>query len=238
MEYQVLVHAGGPGTRLRPYTLEKPKGLLEVKDKTLIELAIQPFLEFGIKKFVLTANYKAEMLKAFFLEKHPELDISFIEEKTRSGRAGAVKLGIEQGKLDPEKLTIIAHQDDLISLDVAKLIDTHKSSGAEATVILARSFTNPFGVVHHSEGKITKFEEKAQTEMPETQAVNAGMSVFSNLKLFLDVPIPSHEEYVIFPKLAEQGKLGVFFADSWKPINTKEEYHKLISDVSDTAEFM
>ena len=58
--------------------------------------------------------------------------------------------------------------------------------------------------------------------------LSTGMKIFSNLKHFLNVPIPSYTEYVILPELAEQGKLSVFFADSWKPINTKEEYQKLL----------
>ena len=225
---QVVVHAGGAGTRLQPYTLEKPKALLNIKGKALIELAIQPLLDAGINKFVFTASYKADMIQQLFKEKFPELDISFIDEPNPAGRAGAIKLGIEQGKLDPEKLTIITHADDLIQVDISKLIESHKSSSAEATIVLSKKFANPFGVVYYSGNKIIKFEEKAQTEMPENQGVSTGMKIFSNLKHFLNVPIPSYTEYVILPELAEQGKLSVFFADSWKPINTKEEYQKLL----------
>jgi NDP-sugar pyrophosphorylase family protein len=230
MDYQVVVHAGGEGTRLRPYTLEKPKALLDVNGKTLIEIALKPFLDAGIKKFVFTASYKADMMRGFFENNFPDLDVSFIDEPKPAGRAGAVKFGIEQGKLDPDKLTIITAADDLIEVDVPKLIASHKASRAKSTIVISKTFANPFGVVHYSANKITKFEEKPQTSMPENQAVNTGMKVFSDLKLFLDVPVPSHEEYVIFPKLAEQNDIGVFFSDSWRPINTKDEYHKLIKE--------
>ena len=49
MDYQIIVQAGGKGTRLRPLTDEQPKALIEIAGKPLIEHAIQPFVDAGIK---------------------------------------------------------------------------------------------------------------------------------------------------------------------------------------------
>lgn len=230
MEYQVVILAGGQGVRLRPYTLERPKPLLDVHGKTILDLTLKPLVDFGIKKFVIAASYKVEMIEQFLREKYPELDVSFIDEPKPAGKSGTIRLGIEQGKLDPNRMSIITHADDIIKVDMGKLIEHHKNSGAEATLVLSKEFTNPFGVINYEGSKILSFEEKPQMGLPEGKGISCGMYVFSNLKSFENVNIPSNTEEVVFPRLSEAGKLSCFFADSWKPINTKAEYHKLIEE--------
>jgi len=231
MDYQIIILAGGEGIRLRPYTLEKPKPLLDVNGQTLIDITLKPLVELGITKFVIGASYKVDMIKEHFSEKYLNLDLSFIDEKNPAGKAGAIKLGIQQGLLDVDKPTILFHADDIIGVDIAKLIEHHKNSDSDATLVLSKTFTNPFGVVNLSDTKILSFSEKPQSSLPDGQGINCGMYIFSNLKMFEEVPIPSHTEDVVFPKMAKEGKLGYFFADSWYPINTKEQYYKLLKEM-------
>ena len=111
MDYQVIVHAGGQGTRMLPLTLDKPKVLIELKGKTLLEHSIQHFLDAGFKDFVVTASYKADMIKDWFKSKG--IDAKFIDEPKPAGRGGAIQLGIKQGLLDPEKPTLQIQADDI-----------------------------------------------------------------------------------------------------------------------------
>ena len=59
--------AGGQGTRLRPFTNILPKPLMPINDKTVIEKSLQ-ILNNKFKEFIITINYKSEILKAYFKE--------------------------------------------------------------------------------------------------------------------------------------------------------------------------
>jgi NDP-sugar pyrophosphorylase family protein len=229
MEYQIIIHAGGAGTRLQSIAKDLPKALVPVNGKPLILYAMEPFLKQGYKKFVMTASYKAEMLHEFF--KTQNLDVKFIQEKELSGRAGAIRLGIEQGVLDPNKLTIITHCDDIIPIDIKQLMVNHEKSGCTATFVLSKSFVNPFGVAEVAGNKITGFMEKASFSVAASQGINTGMSVFKNLKLFEKAVIPSQPEYAIYPELAKQGQINAFFVEKWYPVNTKEEHARFSDDL-------
>ncbi len=226
MDYQVIVHAGGAGTRLQSLAKDIPKALVDACGKPLILHAMEPLIKQGFSKFVLTASYKAELIHEFFRKQN--LDVKFIEEKELSGRAGAIRLGIEQGILDPNKPAIITQCDDIISVDIGQLIGSHEKSGCMATLVLSKSFTNPFGIAEVAENKITRFMEKISYAVPANSGVNTGMSVFRNLKLFKKAVIPSQPEVTIYPELAEKNQMNTFFVDKWYPVNTKEEYFRFV----------
>ena len=63
---RAIILAGGLGTRLRPLTLEKPKPLLPIKGKPMIEHTIINLKKHGIKEVILSIGYKAEMIEEYF----------------------------------------------------------------------------------------------------------------------------------------------------------------------------
>jgi NDP-sugar pyrophosphorylase family protein len=226
MDYQILIHAGGEGTRLQEFSKGLPKALVDVKGKPLILYAMEPFLREGHRAFVMTTSHRAELVQDYF--RKSELNVNFVFEKTLAGRAGAIRLGIEQGQLDPNKPVIIAHCDDIIDIDIKQLIREHEASGCQATLVLSKSFVNPFGLAEVERNKITGFVEKPDYPTLPSQGVNTGMSVFSNLKLFQNAVIPSHPEYAIYPGLARQGQINAFFVAGWHPVNSKDEYMRFV----------
>lgn len=224
---QVVIHAGGQGTRLRPLTDNKPKALVDVNGKKLIEIAIQPLIRAGITNFALTVSYKADMLKDFLKNNYPKLSFKFIDEPKPAGRAGAIRLGIEQGILDINEPTIITRADDIIEFDFNDIIKNHENSGCKLTLALSKSFRNPYGVAKIENNRVIGFEEKPLTKL-QNQGINAGIEILSDLKDFENIEIPSHPEYNIYLKLAKENQINVFFVDKWLPVNTKEELKELM----------
>lgn len=82
----VMLLAAGLGTRMRPLTFERPKALIEVAGKPLIDHAIDAALAEGCTRFVVNAHHKAEMIAAHFSRLSsalPDLSFAVSHEKDR-----------------------------------------------------------------------------------------------------------------------------------------------------------
>ena len=86
----VVIMAGGRGTRLEPFTKVLPKPLIPIHEKPVIEHIIEQFTTVGINRFIITVNYKAQLMKAYFGELNPNYSIEFFQEKKPLGTAGSL----------------------------------------------------------------------------------------------------------------------------------------------------
>jgi MurNAc alpha-1-phosphate uridylyltransferase len=84
-----MVLAAGLGERMRPLTLDRPKPLLEVGGKALIDWTLDRFAAAGITRIVVNAHYKAEMLERH-LARRTDLDIAISHETNRLETGGGV----------------------------------------------------------------------------------------------------------------------------------------------------
>lgn len=75
---KALILAAGQGSRLRPYTNDRPKGMLEINGKTILDHQIEMFYNCGISKIAVVKGYKAESVKTtysvnYYLNKQYEI---------------------------------------------------------------------------------------------------------------------------------------------------------------------
>ena len=73
-----VILAAGMAKRLRPLTDERPKCLLTVGDRTLLQRTVDAMLGAGIGELVVVTGYRGEMIRQFLTEHYPALDIHFI----------------------------------------------------------------------------------------------------------------------------------------------------------------
>jgi len=167
----VVLMAGGQGLRLRPLTNDRPKPLVPVGNKPLLETIIETFVQQNFHQFYLSINYKAEMIKDHFADgKKWNAEIRYLEEDQRLGTAGPLGLVSET----PDQPLIVMNSDLLTRVNFHQLLDYHKEHKAKATMCVREyDFQVPFGVVGIEDDQIIGIDEKPVHNF----FVNAGIYV-------------------------------------------------------------
>ena len=217
-----LIIAGGEGERLRPLTDDRPKNMVPVAGRPIVERQLEWLRENGVTDAVFLCGYKAEVLQAHVGDGSEfGVHVQYSVETEPLGRGGALKLGFA---LVPEgEETIIAINGDILTgQTLADMIASHDARAAVASVMLT-PLKSPYGVVDVEEdGRITSFREKPV--LPYW--INAGIYVLSR-SFFALLPDKGDHETETFPALADQGKLFGFKSEAyWRPVDS-------IKDVSE-----
>jgi len=155
---KVILMVGGMGTRLRPLTNDRPKPLLEVGNKPILETIIANFAKYGFKNIILGVNYKSQMIEGYFGDGSKfGVTIDYVHEDKRMGTAGALSLMREQ-LTEP---FFVMNGDLLTSVNFEHMLEYHLSNQAVATMgVREYDFQVPYGVVNIEGHQITSIEEK------------------------------------------------------------------------------
>jgi dTDP-glucose pyrophosphorylase len=173
IEVPVVIMAGGRGTRMAPFTQVLPKPLLPVGDRTVIEIIIDRFVKYGIRDFMLTLNYKATLLKAFFQDLPRSYEIRFFEEERARGTAG----GLSLLKDHLRSHFIVTNCDIVIEADCFDLVTQHVLARNQITMVVSlKKYHIPYGVCEiDGGGQLSEIREKPDLDF----LVNTGMYVLS-----------------------------------------------------------
>ncbi|MBT3765527.1 MAG: CBS domain-containing protein [Rhodospirillales bacterium] len=157
-ENWVVLMAGGLGERLRPLTEETPKPLLNVGGKPLLQTILEKFIEQNFRQFYISVNYKADVIKAHFGNGEKwNVDIRYLEEDSRRGTAGALRLIPKR----PNASLIVMNGDLITEINFQDLLDFHRQQKSKATMCVREyDFQVPFGVVGIEGNRIKSIDEK------------------------------------------------------------------------------
>lgn len=229
---KVVLMVGGLGTRLRPLTNEIPKPLLKVGNKPILETIIENFAKYGFKDFILSVNYKSEMIEEYFGDgKKLGVNIHYIHEDKRMGTAGALSLIKDQLTED----FFVMNGDLLTNINFEHLLNFHFKDNAKATMCVREyDFQVPYGVVNVDNHRIVSIEEKPLHKF----FVNAGIYMISPSVLkyipensFFDMPtffhhliqnkenvisFPIHEYWLDIGEIAEYKKANIEFSEHFE----------------------
>lgn len=218
---QVVVLAGGIGSRLRPWTASVPKPLLPVLDRTLLEHVVSSLPVDMVDEVVVAGGYKVDQIEAYFRESDAPFDVRIVPEDEPLGTGGA--LG---NCRDVVSGTFACFNGDIVSsLDATTLLELHRTNRSVGTLGLWEvEDPTRFGIVGLDEGnKITRFKEKPAPEEVFSNLINAGSYIFND-DIFDWMPKGKHSiERDVFPNLAAEGLLSGrafegYFIDAGTPV--------------------
>jgi dTDP-glucose pyrophosphorylase len=158
IDVPVVIMAGGEGTRLSPFTKVLPKPLVPLGDKTIVEHIIERFTDHGCRRFYLSVNYKAALIRAYFSDPPHDYEISFVQEDRPLGTAGSLSLLCDEIC----STFFVSNCDVLVDADYADVLQFHRDNGNHITLVASmKEFVIPYGVCEITEGgALTRIVEK------------------------------------------------------------------------------
>ncbi len=176
---KAVILAAGRGTRMLPLTYTRPKHMLPVAGKPLLEHIIDFLRGNKITEITLVVRHmKEHIIKHFNDGSRFNVHISYVEQEPGNlGLAHAVSCAKESMKGEDDFVVMLG--DVLVKLDMAKMLEQHNSTGAKATIALATvEDPRPFGVATLDDRlRVKKLVEKPK--VPASNYVVAGLYVFN-----------------------------------------------------------
>ncbi len=217
--------AGGFGTRLRPLTYTRPKPLLPVAGRPMVEWVLDR-LPPEVDRVIVTVNWQAEKLRAHFEDSDRDLEFVVVNEDEPLGTAGAV-LNCQEHLGDR---FFVLNADIVSSMNLAEMLQYHLDTAGVATISLKE--VEPEEVVHYGvatmdpeeEGRIQGFVEKPPSpDAAPSRLINAGAYI---LEASVLDHIPAGRlvsmEKEIFPILLTEGMYGMPFQGDWVDVGDAE----------------
>jgi mannose-1-phosphate guanylyltransferase len=231
----VVVLAGGFGTRLSPWTEGRAKPLLPVLDKTLLERVVECVPPELIDRVVIAAGYSIGEMESFFAIKDLPYEVVISIEDEPLGTGGAIAKSLEH--LTGTGPVLILNGDLVSSVDVNKLLNFHREKDASITLSLWHvDDPSRFGVCGlENSGIITRFQEKPVSGTEFSNLINAGCYLIER-DIIETLSSEKHSmEREVFPLIADTGKMAGlefngYFVDAGTPSSFLEATKVCISN--------
>jgi NDP-sugar pyrophosphorylase family protein len=235
-----MILAAGLGTRLRPLTDDRPKALVEVAGRTLLEITLRRLAAFGIREVIVNVHHFADMVAEYL--KHNGnfgLRIEISREDVLLDTGGGLKKAawFFEGSPDP----LVLHNVDVVStIDLGRMVEFHQKSQALVTLAVQDRKTSRYLLFdEHNQlcGRRAGRNQAAEMVRPaaETKAL-----AFSGIHVLAPrFPGMMTEEGVFsivnsYLRVARQGeKISAFRADEyyWRDLGKPENVRQAANDV-------
>lgn len=242
---QVVILAGGYGTRLSEETATRPKPMVEIGGKPIIWHLMHVYAAHGFKDFLVACGYRGDLIKEYFHNAYIHNNDYIVNlsdgsiETVDSGRVDW-RIGVFDTGLDTQtggrllnlrkhignSRFMVTYGDGLSNVDIGALLDFHEAHGRIATVTAVRPPAR-FGSLALEGDLVREFAEKPQAG---EGWINGGFFVFEPALFdYLEGPHTLLEREPL-EGLAEEGQLMAFKHDGfWQPMDTLRDKRLLES---------
>ena len=232
-----IVLAGGLGTRLRPLTDRRPKQMLPIVDRPMIEHVVAKLAAEGVDDVVLSLGYRPDAFGAAYPSgRCGGAGLRYATEPEPLGTAGALLFAARRAAAgngnaggDPFSETFWALNGDVLTdAPLRDLLALHRARGAEATILtIPMADASRFGLVDADEsGQVRRFVEKPAAGGTTSGWINAGVYVLEPSVLARISPgRPVSMERETFEAIAGDGGLYALRTDAyWIDAGTPSSY--------------
>jgi len=168
---QAVILAAGEGHRLRPFTANRPKAMLSIAGKPILQYVVEALAQNGIRNIVLVVGYKREQIFDYMGSGGQfGVDITYVTQETRLGTAHA--LAQAKGVVEDEFLVLSG--DKLIE---ASTIVRFVAVQPEAVLVKWVDSPTRYGVVTVEDGKVKDIVEQPQE--PKSNVVSTRIYALS-----------------------------------------------------------
>ncbi len=212
---QAVILVGGKGERLRPFTENIPKPMVEVAGIPFLEHLINLLKANGIIKFLFLTGYRGDIIKNYFgngSRWDVEIDYSF--EDKPLGTGGALKLARE--KLNDEFYLLFG--DSYLPIDYKKIAAKFEKDNSKVILAVYDNTENtgvPFNIMLDNNREIVSVYKKAKDNPPSFNYCDAGVLIVNkNVLGLISDKIPVSFEEEVYPRLIEDNNLGYYISES------------------------
>ena len=228
-----IVLVGGKALRMRPYTEDTPKCMIEIGGKPLLHWILKWLKANDIQRVVLGVDYKREIIIDYVAKNDYGMDIVCNEHSKAEETGDAIRMAIENQNVDDE-VFLVMNGDELTDLPLKDFLAAHEKHNPTVT-LLSCPLRSTYGVVSIDENDtVTEFKEKP---VIEEYFMNAGFYLFSqDVRKYL--PDKGSLEKITFAQLSKEGKIKAFkytgfwaTADTVKDIKALEEHSSVLKEL-------
>ena len=223
---KAIILAGGLGTRISEETADKPKPMVRIGEQPIIWHLMNIFAMQGINEFIIATGYKGEVIQSWVEGLETNWHISAVDTGLDTQTGGRIR---ECMRLVPGERVIATYGDGLGNVNLNQLLHFHEVNGLLGTVTAVRPPAR-FGVLESSNGVVTHFGEKNQTD---SGWINGGFFLLEpEVADFVQDASEPFETGAI-PRLVSMHQLAAFHHEGfWQPMDTlreKEDLERLAS---------
>ena len=169
---EVIILAGGFGTRLQSVVKSVPKPMADVNNKPFLEYILKYLSTYNVSKVILSVGYKQEIIKGYFSNNYKNIPIAYSCETEPLGTGGALKQALTYLS-STTKNAIVLNGDTFFDINLTKLEENHLASQSLLTLSLKEMNNfDRYGAVRVKNNRVISFEEK---KFHKKAYINAGV---------------------------------------------------------------
>ena len=215
----VIILCGGKGSRIYPFSEYFPKPMMPIHGRPILVHLMQIYARQGVRRFVLAAGHRKEMLFDYFDGRFPEWEIEILDTGAEADTGDRILACLDH----VGEQFFATYGDGLGNVDLSALLDFHNTSGGLATVT-AVPLRSQYGTLHFDgAGRVDSFTEKP---VIRDSWINAGFFVFNK-----NVAGHWHGnslESEVLPNLASRGELYTYLHHGfWKSMDTSKDQQEM-----------
>jgi bifunctional UDP-N-acetylglucosamine pyrophosphorylase/glucosamine-1-phosphate N-acetyltransferase len=205
---KAVILSAGEGKRMRPLTLTKPKTMLPVAGKPIIQYNIEALRDNGITDILLVVKYKEELVKSYFKDgKDFGVKISYETQDEPAGTADAISYSEDFAK---NENLIVLNGDIILDKElISEIIADYENSQFDTLMVLTEvEDPSHYGVVEIQGILVKNIIEKPKKEDAPSNLINAGIYIFNKdvFSKIAETQVSSRGEFEITDSLILQIK--------------------------------